>query len=100
VNLCLVRRANRDGQVMRSYEAAATGACMLVEDTPEHRELFGGDGETVVYFRAIDDMLSQLTHLLASARERLRLGHAVRKRIAEGGHTYEDRLRSMLRAAA
>jgi spore maturation protein CgeB len=33
VNLCLVRRANRDGHVMRSFEIAAAGGCMLAEDT-------------------------------------------------------------------
>jgi spore maturation protein CgeB len=100
VNLCLVRRANRDGQVMRSYEAAAIGACMLVEDTCEHRELFGVDGETVVYFRTIDDMLVRLEYLLDSPGERLRLGRAVHSRILNGRHTYDDRLQMMLREAA
>ena len=51
VNLCLVRRANRDGHVMRSFEIAAVGGCMLAEDTDEHREIFGPEGEAVVYFR-------------------------------------------------
>lgn len=100
VNLCLVRRANRDGQVMRSYEAAAIGACMLVEDTDEHRELFGADGETVVYFRRIDDMLVRLRYLLDAPEERNRLRKAVQRRVADGGHTYDDRLRTMLRVAA
>jgi spore maturation protein CgeB len=100
VNLCLVRRANRDGQVMRSYEAAAIGACMLVEDTPEHRELFGSDGEAVLYFRSIDDMLARVKYLLASPDERLRLGSAVRHRIVSGRHTYDDRLTVMLQQAA
>ena len=79
VNLCLVRRANRDGQVMRSYEAAAIGSCMLVEDTPEHRELFGPDGETVVYFETIDDMLRRLQLLLDAPDERARLRRAVQQ---------------------
>ena len=51
VNLCLVRKANRDGHVMRSFEIAAVGGCMLAEDTDEHREIFGPEGETVLYFR-------------------------------------------------
>ena len=100
VNLCLVRRANRDGQVMRSYEAAAIGACMLVEDTPEHRELFGADGEAVVYFRTIEDMVRRLHHLLEAPEERSRLRGAVQHRIETGHHTYDDRLHSMLRVAA
>jgi spore maturation protein CgeB len=100
VNLCLVRRANRDGQVMRTYEAAAIGACMLVEDTSEHRELFGADGETVVYFRTIDEMVHQLKCLLDAPDERQRLRHAVQRRVVDGGHTYDDRLQSMLQVAA
>jgi spore maturation protein CgeB len=99
VALCLVRRANRDGQVMRSYEAAAIGACMLVEDTPEHRELFGQDGEAVVYFRTIEQMLDRLRRLLTQPDERRRLAAAVRQRIVAGGHTYSDRLQTMLQEA-
>jgi spore maturation protein CgeB len=99
VNLCLVRRANRDGQVMRSYEAAATGACMLVEDTMEHRELFGADGESVVYFQTIDEMLTRLQFLLSAPGERTRLSQAVQQRVGGGAHTYDDRLQSMLRVA-
>jgi hypothetical protein len=100
VSLCLVRRANRDGQVMRSYEAAALGACMLVEDTPEHRELFGSDGEAVVYFQTIDEMVCRLRNLLDAPDDRSRLSRAVQHRIGGGGHTYDDRLESMLRVAA
>ena len=50
VNLCLVRRAKRDGHVMRSFEIAAVGGCMLAQDTDEHREIFGPEGEAVRLF--------------------------------------------------
>ena len=30
---------------------------MLTEDTEEHREILGPDGECVLYFRQIDDMI-------------------------------------------
>src|SRR5262249_50891056 len=40
ITLALVRRKNRDGHTMRTFEASAMGACMLTEDTPEHRDLF------------------------------------------------------------
>jgi spore maturation protein CgeB len=96
VNLCLVRRANRDGHVMRSFEAAATGACMLVEDTAEHREIFGTDSETVVYFLGVDQMIHRLKALLSDPAERRRLAEAVRRRIVGGANTYRDRLAAML----
>jgi hypothetical protein len=96
VSLCLVRRANRDGHVMRSFEAAATGACMLVEDTTEHREILGRDSETVVYFQGVDQMLGRLQTLLSNPSERYRLAEAVRRRIVGGANTYRDRLAAML----
>jgi len=94
--LCLVRRANRDGHVMRSLEIAAIGACMLVEDTDEHRALFGPDGEAVVYFRTPDEMVARAQWLLGRDEERSRLARAVHALITEGPHSYADRLSAML----
>jgi spore maturation protein CgeB len=98
VNLCLVRRANRDGHVMRSFEIAAIGGCMLAEDTTEHRELFGGDGECVVYFRTPEEAAERARMLLANDGERRRLALAANSRIVNGAHTYQDRLLAMLRS--
>jgi hypothetical protein len=100
VSLCLVRRANRDGHVMRSFEMPAMGACMLVEDTGEHRELFGPPDEAVVYFRTIGEMLEQARGLLADEPRRRRLGEAVYRRIVSGANTYRDRLAAVLGAGA
>jgi spore maturation protein CgeB len=99
VNLCLVRRANRDGHVMRTFEIAAVGGCMLAEDTAEHRELFGPDGRAVVYFRTAREAAERARSLLTDPVERARLSEAVRARISGGAHTYGDRLSSMLRLA-
>jgi spore maturation protein CgeB len=96
VSLCLVRRANRDGHVMRSFEIPAMGGCMLTEDTTEHRELFGAEGETVVYFSTIDEMLNKLRWLLDHPVERQRLATAAHQRITGGGNTYRDRLLAIL----
>ena len=100
INLCLVRRANRDGHVMRSFEIAALGGCMLAEDTEEHRALFGPDGEAVVYFRGPDEAAIRARALLADAAERTRLSAAVRRRVVAGRHTYRDRLGAMLAVAS
>ena len=94
--LCLVRHANRDGNVMRTFEIAAMGACMLVEDTVEHRNILGTDGEAVLYFRTADQMVDRLRWLLAHDEERVRLGATVRTRITNGGNTYGHRLQTML----
>ena len=96
VCLCLVRRANRDGHAMRTFELAAMKACMLVEDSDEHREFFGTEGESVLYFRSIGEMLSQVKWLIANETERHRLAANVRQRITSGAHTYADRLKVMI----
>jgi spore maturation protein CgeB len=99
VNLCLVRRANRDGHVMRSFEIAAVGGCMLAQDTDEHREIFGSDREAVVYFRDVREAVQRARALLRDPKERKRLAASLRYRIASGAHTYAHRLATMLTIA-
>jgi spore maturation protein CgeB len=96
VALCLVRRANRDGHVMRTFEVPAMGACMLTEDTEEHRGIFGEEGNAVFYFRSIDEMIEKLAWLLDHEDERQRLAAAAHALIVNGRNTYKDRLLSML----
>jgi spore maturation protein CgeB len=96
VNLCLVRRVNRDGHVMRSFEGAAMGACMLAEDTPDHREIFGPEGEAALYFSTMGEMTTKAGWLIANADERATLGRAARVRIESRRDTYRDRLATML----
>ncbi len=93
VNLCMVRTANRDGHVMRSLEIPAVGGAMLVQDTPDHRALFGDD---VLYFDTPKGLESGFRSLMGDSALRERLGSAVHQRIVNGGHTYRDRLESLL----
>jgi spore maturation protein CgeB len=95
--LCLVRRANRDGHVMRTYEIAAIAACMLAEDTPEHRDILG---DTAVYFRDTDELIAHARELVRDPARRARLATAVRERITGGRNTYADRLSQMLSSRA
>jgi spore maturation protein CgeB len=94
VNLILVRRANRDGHVMRSFEAAACGGCLLVEDTADHRRIYG---ETVAYFRTTAELIFRVKELLPDAERRKSLARACRQQfVTEGKHTYADRLQAVL----
>jgi spore maturation protein CgeB len=96
VGLALVRRANRDGHVMRSFEIAAVGTCLLAEDTEEHREIFGPDGEAVAYFNTMGEMVERARFLLEHDGEREKLAEAAHRRIVGGANTYRDRLASMV----
>lgn len=96
IALCLVRRANRDGHAMRTYELAATGACILAEDTEEHREILGPEGVAAKYFSSIDEMLAKASALLRNSGERRRLAMNAQQRIYSGSNAYKDRLVEML----
>ncbi len=94
--LCLVRRANRDGHVMRSYEAAAIGGCILAEDTEDHRELFGPEGRSALYFKGVQDLLHKAKLLKADQALRQRLASALQERMTMRRDTYADRLDAIL----
>ena len=97
ITLVLARRANRDGHVMRSYESAVAGTCMLVEDTVEHRQMFGqGSQAAVAYFQDERSMVKQVRMLLSNPSLRDSLRQRAYQRIAVDGNTYADRLRTIL----
>jgi spore maturation protein CgeB len=96
VALCLVRRANRDEHCMRTFEMPAIGMAMVAEDTGDHRAIFGAEGECVLYFRSHGEMVQKTQQLVANMGMERRLARAGQKRILEGGHRYEDRLRQIL----
>jgi len=99
VSLCLVRRANRDGHSMRTFEVPAMGGCMVIEDTDEHRDFFGAPGEAVVYANSTSEMVDAVKALVVDPDRRNRLSGRAHQLIADGPFTYADRLRSMLEAA-
>jgi spore maturation protein CgeB len=79
---------------MRTFEAAACGACLLVEDTEEHREIFA---DTVTYFQTPDELVHQARGLLADPDRRKASAEASYHRIVtDGRNTYADRLRTIL----
>lgn len=96
VHVCTGRAANRDGHAMRSLELPAMRACMIVEDTAEHRALFGEDDGCVVYYRGPTELLARARELCADDVRRARLAHAAWRRITAADHTYAARLRALL----
>jgi spore maturation protein CgeB len=95
--LCLVRRANRDGHSMRSFEVPAIGACMLVEDTVEHHQIFGEPGQAVQYVSSPKAAVERVGALLNDDCNRNRLNRTAHALITSGRHTWSDRLRAMLK---
>lgn len=96
VNLCMGRAANRDGHAMRSFELPAMGACLIVEDTREHRELYGAEGTCVYYYNGAEDIVRHVHSLRQDPAQALRCARAVQARIRTETNTYSARLRAML----
>jgi spore maturation protein CgeB len=92
--LCLVRRANRDGHAMRSYEVPAMGGIILAEATDDHMETFGEEG--ALYFRDIPEMITKARWLIAHQAEARQMAERAHARITQGANTYCDRLQTIL----
>jgi hypothetical protein len=95
VALCLVRRANADEHVMRTFEVPACGAFLLAERTSEHEELFEEDREAA-FFSSTDEMMEKIRFYTRNPKIRKRIAEAGARRIVVGANTYRDRLQSLI----
>jgi hypothetical protein len=91
--VCMGRKANRDGHAMRSIEFPAMGACLVTEDTQEHRELFGSDGEATLYWDTPQTMIERVRQIVADKDGRNRMARNLHRRMTEHQrHSYHARL--------
>ena len=75
------------------------GACMLFEDTPDHRTLFGEEVTRAAGFRTPEELAELARRYCADAELRAGLRKQLRAAVVGGANTYRDRLESMLRPA-
>jgi spore maturation protein CgeB len=95
-HVCMGRMANRDGHAMRSLEFPAMGACLLVEDTEEHRVLYGRAGETVLYWQCEATLVTHAAAIIGDQELNRELRRSLYTRVVlDGKHTYADRLCSI-----
>jgi len=95
INLCFLRKINRDLQTDRSIELPACKAFMMAERTDEHRRLFEEDKEAV-FFTTNDELLKKVNYYLAHESERLKVAEAGFERCYRSDYTHENRLKYML----
>jgi spore maturation protein CgeB len=94
----LVRRANRDDHVMRTFEIPACGGFMLTERSATHDELFAEDKEAA-FFSSPEEFVAKVSSYLARDQDRARIAAAGYRKITQGQHSYGDRLAEIIQAA-
>lgn len=97
INLCFLRKINRDLQTDRSMEIPACGAFMLAERTEEHLRLFE-EGREAAYFDADDpiELFEKVTYYLNHDEERCTIAAAGRQKCLDAGYSFHDRLMTIL----
>jgi hypothetical protein len=95
INLCFLRKMNRDLQTTRSVEIPASGGFMLAERTAEHLELFE-EGKEAAFFEGRDELLRKVRYYLEHEDERAQVAAAGHLRCQNSGYSYLARTRQML----
>lgn len=95
IGLCLVRKANRDGHTMRTFEIPACGAFLLAERTDEHLEFFDEDREAV-FFGDENELTDKVHFYLDHESLRQKIIEASRTRMELNNYTYENRVRTII----
>lgn len=95
VNLCFLRKVNRDLETTRSVEIPACGGFMLAERTEEHRALFE-EGTEAEYFGTFDELLDKARFYVRDDAARSRIARAGHARCARSGYSVHDRMSFML----
>lgn len=98
INLCFLRRGNRDLQTCRSFEIPAIGGFMMHEFSVEMSQILPPD-QGAVYFDNETDLPRLCRFWLEHPENREKIAAAGRTELLTAGHEHEDRLREILEAA-
>lgn len=95
INLCFLRKENRDTETTRSMEIPSCGGFMLAERTNEHRELFVEDKEAV-YFDSKEELLDKVRYYLHEPELRKVIASNGLTKCRDGNLTYHHQLEFIL----
>lgn len=95
INLCFLRKVNRDVMTSRTFEIPACGGFMLAERTAEQMGFFS-DGTEAAYFSSDHELLERARYFLADSESRRVIAAAGHNKCISTGNSYRDRLGSFL----
>lgn len=97
INLCFLRKINRDLQTDRTMEIPACNAFMLAERTNEHLRLFAENKEAAYFdITHFNELYEKVRYFLSHEDERKMIAHNGYKRCIQSHYSHDDRIRQML----
>jgi len=95
INLCYLRKINRDEITSRSVEIPACGGFMIAERTKRHLEFFK-EGEEAIFFSTQDELFNLIKKYLSDNEARKKIAEAGRKRVEQEEYNHRTQLIRML----
>ncbi len=97
INLCFLRKSNRDLQTCRSVEIPACAGFMLHERNNEIVNLYRDEREAI-YFSTDEELSTLCSSWMKRDKKRTDIGRAARKRTLELGLTHESNISRIINA--
>jgi hypothetical protein len=95
INLCFLRRVNRDLQTTRTIEIPACAGFMLAERTDEQLALFA-ENEEAAFFDSESELLDQIRKFRDAPAERQRIAASGYQRCLRSGYSNRSRIEMVL----